>query len=197
MNERKADPITCFDSDMTIRWSCRKGDFLAWFRWKNLFADAEHGVDMRDVWEMRAGDFVTITNRTDDLPPWFKLHPTEVCNRLAYSMMEKLKKGYRPGEIMDGPNLWRFRAGDRLAWIGEPRTGMQSHGNVLVVLDFVESALAIGETTRNQTMEEAIAFGSLTPQGEAPENVAKVREAVAIVREMGTPRTLATDWQLG
>lgn len=197
MNEQDANPITRFDSDMTRRWSCRKGDFLAWFRWKNIFADPKNGVDILDVWEMRSGDFVTITNRMDDLPSWFELHPTEVCNRLAYEMMEKLNKGYRPGEIVDGPNLWRVRAGDRLAWLGEPRTGMQSCGSVLVILDFAQSALAVGETNRGQTLEEAITFGSLTPQGEHPESVARVREAVSMVREMGIPRTLATDWQLG
>jgi len=182
---------------MTLRWSCRKGDFLVWFRWKSVFADPDQGVGIVDVWEMRAGDFVTITNRCEDLPSWFELHPTEVCGRLAYKMMERLNKGYRPGDILDGPNLWRLRAGDRLAWTGSPRHATPCSGSILAVLDFREAALAIGETNRDQTMEESVAFGSLTTEGQRSENAAKCHEAVMFVRQMGVPRTLATDWQLG
>lgn len=197
MNEQNGNPVAHFGPQMTVRWSCRKGDFLAWFRWRGIFGNPENSVDMLDVWEMRSGDFVTITNRTDDLPRWFELHPTEVCNHLAYEMAAKLNKGYRPSGIMDGPNLWRIRGGDRLAWIGEQRADIQPQGHVLAVLDFDNPALAVGETNRNQTMEDAIAFGSLTPEGQEPQNAAKVHEAVLMVRKMGIPRTLDMDWQLG
>ena len=39
---------------------------------------------------MRDGYHLTITNRLEDLPPWFKLHPTEVCDSFAYRMMAKV-----------------------------------------------------------------------------------------------------------
>ena len=197
MNESIRDSTTRFGSDTTLRWSCREGDFLAWFRWKNIFGDAEHAVDMLDVWEMRSGDYVTITNRTADLPAWFELHPSEACNCLAYEIMAKLNKGYRPGEIVEGPNLWRARAGDRLAWVGAPRHGVKSHGNVLALLDFAESALVVGETNRSQTLEESLGFGSITPKGRGPEKVAMIHEATSMVRQMGVPRTIVMDWGLG
>jgi hypothetical protein len=65
------------------------------------------------------------------------------------------------------------------------------------LLDFRESALAVGETNRIQSFEDTLGFGSLTKEGGSPENGAKCREAVRIVQDMGVPRTLAIDWQLG
>lgn len=164
MNEQLTSIISVFGTDTTLRWSCRAGDFLIWFRWKNILADPEHGVTIPDMWEMRTGDFATITNRAADLPSWFELHPTEVCNSLVPPMMEKLKRGWKPGDIVDGPNLWRLRAGDRMAWVGDPRRSMCNHGHVLAVVDFQESALVVGETNRTMTMEDAVLFGSLTVQ---------------------------------
>ena len=197
MEEGLTSIITGFVSDMTLRWSCRSGDFLIWFRWGNILAAPEHGLGIVDIWGMRDGDFVTITNRIQDLPYWFELHPTEVCNRLAYEMMEKFSKGYLPGDPVDGPNVWRPRAGDRLAWIGNQRPENPSSGNVLAILDFRKSALAIGETNRGQSLEDAIAYGSITTNGLRSEDAVKCHEAVKIVRQMGVPRTLAVDWKLG
>lgn len=194
MDEHSSISITRFGSDRTLRLSCREGDLLIWFRWTSVLA--EH-LEVIDVWEMRAGDYATITNRWNDLPSWFELHPTEVCDRLIRSMQARIENGDIPDEVMEGPNLWRARAGDRLVWMGPPRTGVPAHGNVLGVIDFTESALVAGETNRTQTAAGEWLFGALTPEGTRPENVARGREAVAVVRAMGIPRTLATAWRLG
>jgi hypothetical protein len=88
-------------------------------------------------------------------------------------------------------------AGDRLAWIVSSRPNIQSLGHVLVILDFWESAIVIGETNRKQSLEEIFGFGSLPHAGQQEENVAQCAEAVSLVWQMGRPRTLATYWGLG
>jgi hypothetical protein len=77
-----------FEQNTTVRWSCRSGDYVFWFSWRNIFAAPENDLAINDLWEMKDGDFVTITNRVPDMPEWFTLHPTEVCNSLSYAMVE-------------------------------------------------------------------------------------------------------------
>jgi hypothetical protein len=97
---------------------------------------------------MRDGYHVTITNRLEDLPLWFRLHPTEICDSFVYKMMAKVEKGDYPNEPMDGPNLWRLKSGDRLAWVGEDRPERRSGNGILVILDCHDCALAVGEGDR-------------------------------------------------
>lgn len=52
--------------DTTLRWSCRRGGYVLWLQFTDPIA--EHSLGMVDFWEMRDRDFVTITNRPDDLP---------------------------------------------------------------------------------------------------------------------------------
>ena len=113
-----------FQSNTTIRWSCRAGDYVFWMSFQGPFAPTSKQFSIMDIWEIKDGEWVTITNRFEDLPPWFELHPLETSGSLAYKMMEKLNAGYEPNEIMDGPNLWRIFAGDRLVWVGT------SHGEI-------------------------------------------------------------------
>lgn len=197
MTQDVTNVISPFTSNMTLRWSCRRGDFLIWFRLVDPFAAPPYGLSIVDVWEIRDGDFVTITNRVEDLPSWFELHPTEVCDSLAYRMLEKLKKGYQPKEIIQGPNIWRLRAGDRLAWVGKRRSGIQGKGHVLAVLDISDCALAIGETNLAQSVEEAFTFGSLTQENQTADQIAMCHEAVRFVGDMGAPRTFGEGWALG
>lgn len=189
-------PILPLKKDSTIRWSCRPGDFILWFRAKGIFADPEHAGTVLDIWEMRDGDFVTITNRAEDLPEGFVLHPSEVCNRLAHEMVKRLNNGYQPGEIMEGSNLWRPKGGDRLVWVGPSRPGTESTGGVLSVLDFRECALAVGESNRIG-IQDLFAFGSLSESHRSPEAIRMCQTAVEIVRKMGMPRTFALEWRLG
>lgn len=197
MKQQQEFLSTQFLSDTTLRWSCRKGDLIVWYRWTNVFAEPENGLNILDFWQMRSGDFVMLTNRIDDLPPWFELHPTEVCNQLAYQMMEKLENGYEPGEVMEGPNLWRVRAGDRLAWIRAPKDYFDGGWSLLALLDFSESALAVGEAPNFQSLEDSIAFGTCNLQSIGKEGTSKVHESFEMVLKMGLPASLASDWKLG
>ena len=50
-----------------------------------------------DLWELGEGNSVTITNRPEDLPEWFELHPTETSGSLVYKMLRRINEGYQPG----------------------------------------------------------------------------------------------------
>src|SRR5579859_4346987 len=116
MADSTHEQVITFGHDTTMHWPCRRGDFLLWLESPGLFAKEP---SMADFWEMRDGDFVTITNRADDLPTWFELHPSEAQGDLVQVLMAKLNAGWQPpDEPMDGSNLWRLKAGDRLAWVG-------------------------------------------------------------------------------
>ena len=77
MPEAMTPEIITVRRDMTLRWPCRGGDFLMWLGFSDLFSGPE-AIQCHDLWEMRDGSHLTITNRLEDLPPWFRLHPTEV-----------------------------------------------------------------------------------------------------------------------
>jgi hypothetical protein len=145
---------------------------------------------------MRDGYHVTITNRLEDLPPWFELHPTEVCDDFVHRLMAKLAKGGYPPQPLDGPNLWRAKAGDRLAWIGTGRPERDSVGDILAIIDFRNCALVIGEGDRGD-VTAYLGYGRLTTPEMKIEDVERCRVAVAAVKRLGLPRTWGPSWMLG
>jgi hypothetical protein len=174
---------------------------MLWIRWRNVLL-APH-ADVIDVWALRDGDSITITNRVTDLPAWFELHPTEVQGMLAYEMSRKPKRGQQLGDVIDGPNLWRLLAGDRLVWLGVSRSGYQATNGIIAILDFHECALAIGESARQQDLFDFVAFGAI---GAAPgtsrytQDAGRCRAAFAIVQSLGIPRLIQAEeggWALG
>jgi hypothetical protein len=187
--------VEIFKRDMTLRWPCRRGDFLMWLGYRDILSGPE-ALQCFDFWEMQAGHHITITNRLEDLPPWFELHPTEVCGSLADKMMAKLREGYKPAEPMDGPNIWRLKPGDRLAWVGVDRPERASVGGVLAIVDCRECALAIGEGQWNLLGDLAV-FGAPTTESMKPDDVVRCQAAVQMVKRIGVPRTSARDWLLG
>ena len=66
------------------------------------------------------GAFVTITNRWQDFPAWFDLHPTEVTNSLMGWMRSRIEARDYPEEPIEGPNIWRVQGGDRIVWWVSP-----------------------------------------------------------------------------
>jgi len=139
------DGPVLFDRDTTARWSCRSGDYVVWARFLGMGATQGRGYSIADFWEMRDGDVVTLTNRVADLPTGFELHPLEVSGTLLSEMLKRLADGYCPGEPMDGPSIWRVRAGDRLAWMGSPRPGLSGDHDVLNITTFRTDSLVYGE----------------------------------------------------
>ena len=186
MPDTTSPEIIKFRSDMTLRWPCRAGDFLLWFGHTNMFAGPE-AIKCYDLWEMRDGYHVTITNRLADLPPWFRLHPTEVCGGLVYKLLPKVEKGDYPSAPMEGPNLWRLKSGDRVAWVGADRPDRRSVNGILAILDSQVSALAVGEAYW-ESVESFAGFGAPTTEEMKPEGVARCQAALGAVKKLGLAR---------
>jgi len=190
--------VAHFGAKTTLTLEVNSSDHILWVRWKNIFSPTSD-IDILDFWEMREGDSVAITNRIEDLPPWFELHPTEVSGSAVYLMMKKLKSGYRPTEPVDGPNLWRMQAGDRLVWVKCPvlQTGEPRH----TVIAFEDDALVFGERhVHPSDIASVISFGDPLESSPSDELTIRVRAGLEVVRKMGLPRVMAdisAKWTLG
>lgn len=182
-----------FGSDETVRWSCCKGEFVLWVATDSfLTSDRSSAWTIRDFWNMRDGDFVTITNRWVDLPVWFELHPTEVADGAALEMMKRLNAGYQPKGPLDGPSIWRVKAGDRLVWVSTRNT---SHP-VLEVLDLRSCVVALDENSTSSS-ETLLDFG-VPRDNELPGAAAAAMKAgFNAATALGTPRVFAPEWRFG
>lgn len=176
----------------TVRWPGQAGDFVIWMRMSNPFASSAKW-NILDFWAHKHSDVVIVTNRWDDLPPWFHLHPLETAGSLCAPMMAKLAAGYEPKEPTDGPGLWRVRTGDRLVRVGVNRVDAQSTDGVLAVMSFETNALAYGERDgQSPEMSFGKANVSVLQQGRTRFKAGYL----ACVRE-GPARSLDIDWRLG
>ncbi len=51
--------------------ACRAGDYVLWARLQNIFSvSGNECYKIADLWELRDGNLVTITNRHSGLPDW-------------------------------------------------------------------------------------------------------------------------------
>ena len=186
---------TRFADASTLYWSAREGDHVLWVRCINLFATGESAFRILDFWELHDGDRVTITNQVANLPAGFELHPTEVQDALCYEMMRRLDAGWQPGPIVDGPELWRVRSGDRLVWTGESHADRVACNHVVELVDFAENALASGCSTVPRQFLEI--FGAPTKDEATQQDTQQLRAGFLAAVGQGTPRTVALDWALG
>ena len=185
--------MIAFDLDMTLRWACREGDFVLWARFQGIFSSPGREYEVVDIWELRDGNFVTVTNRRFDLPVWFDLHPLEVSGSLLGWMQEKLDKGYNPPEPVDAPNLWRLFAGDRIVWVGPSRGDVHSEDGVLGLFDFRENALVYGEPL--DLSGEFPAFGGFDRGEPSPDGKKLCDAGWNALNRLGLPRVAAADYQ--
>jgi hypothetical protein len=179
-------------NDATLRLSVRNGDYLLWIATDSPFqSDSESAWTIRDFWQLRDGDSVTMTNRWVDLPAWFDLHPLEVAGQAVGEMMKKLEQGFKPSGPLDGPNIWRAKAGDRIVWI----TVTSSRGGIREVFDFSSCALVLGETNREIAM--GTCFGA-PDAGDPPREMTSVmRKGFEAAARLGMPRTFSPEWLFG
>ena len=186
-----------FDSNTTLKWPCRAGDYILWCRFKGIFHREGKQYKLADIWQLRDGDFVTLTNRRYDIPSWFELHPLEVSNSFIYWMKKKLDSGYNPSGIIDGPNIWRVFAGDRIVWVGNDRPGFPSDEGILSLITFLENALIIGESHSDANPFEF--FGGFNQEEQSQEELHLCQYGWAVVNDLGMPRTVMVDgkWTLG
>lgn len=186
-----------FTSDTTSRWACRRGDYVVWAKFQGLFSSGKNQYQISDIWELQDGNFVTITDRQVDLPDWFDLHPLEVSDSLVPWMQKRLENGYDPEEPIDGPNLWRVCAGDRIFWVGPSRGCAHSDDGVLEIVDFKENALVYGEPL--EFLEGFPVFGGFTEDELSKKGVRLCRAGLSALNTLGPPRIISTEgqWSIG
>ena len=150
--------------------------------------------EILDFWIMDGGETFSITNKEEEFPSGFELHHTEARNAHAYSVSRRIKERGDPGEVIQSPNIWRVRAGDRVVLIGE-RPWLDG-GVMLHVHDFTECALVFWmyEDGEWPSVEEMVEHGS--KQGQEPQ-ISWGKVAVQKVIAMGAPSSIAEDWRLG
>lgn len=146
-----------------------------------------------DFWMMKGGEQFVMTAREEEFPPGFELHPTEAKNQFARRMMRKLREGWKPGEIMTSPNIWRVQAGDRVTLMGNrPHT---ETGEFFGLFDFDTCALAYWLSPEGEMPFLEGALG-VCPTNEGPQ-AEWMRTAFAKVRSRGVPGVFYTEWGLG
>jgi hypothetical protein len=176
----------------TVRWSCRAGEYVLWVGTDSILTSNQKSAwTIRDFWQMRDGDLVTITAKWADLPEWFELHPSEVAGKAAIEMKMRLDEGYRPDEPMDGPNIWRAKAGDRLVWV----TASAPSQPIVELLDLRTCVLAVGESSA-VSLEQFI-FGAPESDEAPPAHVAAARAGFDAAVGLGAPRVFAPEWTFG
>jgi hypothetical protein len=182
-----------FKNDSTMRFSFRSEDMLVWFRFTNIFS--KESLSIQDMWKLKDGDYATLTNRWEDIPSWFELHPLETKDLFVYRMMKKLDDGFEPDSIMDGPNILRVNAGDTIVWFGKSRSDIKSENGVLGVIKMYSNALMLGEASSVKSVMDALRFGSVEECSQ--DEIKQVHSVLNKLREEGFPRTYSTSWKLG
>ncbi len=178
-----------FKGSESIDLTLFPGDLLLHLRTPLLEGDRP---SVLDLWQMQQAGTLWVTRKPADLPPGFELRYDEVCNALAHEMMAA--GTLSRGEKTEAPNIWRIRAGDRLAMIGERPT---AEGGVFYGLfDFETAALVYWLRADGEMpfMEEAMASAPLEHDAM---RLDWARRAIAKVSAMGTPRIINTEWRLG
>lgn len=155
----------------TLRWTFRSGDFVIWIRLTELSEDAE--LEILGLWKMKRGDYVTITNKKDDITEWTK--------GLDFSP--------------EHPAFWRVIPGDRVVWVGRNRPGLRaegwvSEGGVLSLLDFRKDAIVMLESKRDDF--DPMNIEEIKTQS-SPEKLRYCQIALKAVRELGIPKVVKYD----
>jgi hypothetical protein len=193
MNAESTTPTRRALRGGTVRWSCRAGDYVLWVRTDSILTSNHRSAwTIRDFWQMRDGDSVTITNRWADLPEWFGLHPTEVLGDATVEMTKRLSAGYLPDDPMEGPSIWRAKAGDRLVWV----TTSDSSRPVSEILDLRSCVVALGENG-TFSLERFVAFGAPEGDGLPPPDAAAMRAGFDAAASLGIPREFTPEWKFG
>ena len=133
------------------------------------------------------------------LAPWFRLHPTEICDSFVYKMMAQVEKGDYPSEPIDGPNLWAIKVGRPPRGVGRRRT---------VRIAIASTAYWQYWVAANQPWRWEKVAGPIWRQGvcrfrrahdarDEPEEVFHCQAAVNAVKRLGLRREWAPEWRLG
>ncbi len=190
-------PELSIQTDTTVRLKLQAGDMFIWFRFHDILSGTS-SLGILDLWILHEPTAATITTRSSDLPPWFALHPTETSNALAYRMQQRLQSGYSPTDPVDGPNIWRALAGDRVVHAGKAHGGdLPRRDGLITIYAFCEDAAVFGEPGET-TIEDWIAFGSPGPGEPTQDQIRIGQAALEAVKRLGLPSeiSISTHWTL-
>lgn len=180
--------------DFTTRLSCRNGFFAIWFSWPGRLNISINNIQIKDIWELTNGDFITITNRIEDIPAWFRFHPSEVKNKFSRRLIDQFNKGEYPASPIDRTNVWRPKTGDRVVLykIEDSIDG----DSILAYISFYEESLLIGENTK-KGLDDLMNFGMEVEPVDEVRKFKMASKAKEKVIEMGLPREFSTFWKIG
>ena len=60
-----------FNTDTTIRWSCRKGNYILWYGAGSILS-RNYNPKINDVWQLNDGYSILLTNHYQNLPVTIK-----------------------------------------------------------------------------------------------------------------------------
>jgi hypothetical protein len=108
-----------------------------------------------------------------------------------------LTDGCKLKEPVEGPNIWRVYAGDRIVWVGKKRGGVEFDNGVLGLIDFRQNALVYGEPLDLSSTFPS--FGGFEHDNQSVENIRICRVGWNALNQLGLLRVFATgdNWTLG
>jgi len=185
--------MTIIKSNTTIKLTCQEHDILIRCSPKGLLENQSPPYKLVDFWEMRLGDRITITNKIEDFPSWFHIHPLEVRGEYMNWMEQRLNNGYKPVEPIVAPNLWRIFFGNVLAHIA----ATDLHENV-TIYRFDSNALVVGEPGPYKINLKRFVFGCPDDKLEKETFNKRVHEALNSIYKLGPSDYLSTGkWAIG
>ena len=107
-------------------------------------------------------------------------------------MQQQLAAGYKPKEVMDGPNLWRAKTGDRLVWVSLVDAGKP----VKKLLNLRAYALVLGDNS-SPFSAKIIPFGAPAGDRFLPAAAEAMRAGFDAAVALGVPRKLVPMWRFG
>jgi hypothetical protein len=188
-SEKFASVLLRTGRNFTARWTCQRGDYLLWLRRGNPLEGKREEPTVLDVWSICNEVLVTITNRWQDFPPWFDLHPLEVSGQFIPWMKERMEARDYPEEPIDGPNIWRVKGGDRVVWVGLSRSEQPSVDGVLGIVDCRAAVAVLGDDP-----DSLFPFMKFE---QSPGAIALCTAGLEAERSLRFPRVYDFEWRLG
>lgn len=189
---------TLVGSDWTFKIPAHEGDCLLWLGHESVFSIL-NPPKPKDYWVLNSKSAALITNKVEDFPSWFGLHPSERSGRLASpSAFAEINAGKVdfPSEPIEGPNIWRCKPGDWLLWLGEGNSERQSKSGILGLYGFSACALAARELSPGEIGLPASTEAGL--QAEFPPAMgAMLAAAMRLAGPRMQTRVFSDSWGIG
>ena len=142
-----------------------------------------------------AGRLVAVMGESADAHSGLNVRQPASGLSVARRMMAEIARGEHSSEIMDGPNIWRVKAGDRVAWVGPSRPDVPSADGVLAICEAAADVLVVGPMRMIQDLFD----GSSASAAElTAEELQRCRAGYQAAVSLGLPRVVsAGQWALG